>query len=107
MVEPKLQVIIDGLVGDLAEQCKVRHSDLLFLRTLEHGLLDLGLSSCTSTIAYIGSSLGTTEASTLLLSANGTSRVTLGAIALASLDKRRGLRMPDNSHEILLTMMIC
>ena len=81
MFESKLQVIVDGLVGDFAEQRKVRHSDLLFLRSLEHSLLDLRLSSCSSTVANVGRSLRATEASTLLLSANGSSRVSLRAIA--------------------------
>jgi len=81
MFEPKLQIIVNGLVGDLAEQRKVRHSDLLFLRSLEDSLLDLRLSSCSSTITNVGRSLRATEASTLLLSANGSSRVSLRAIA--------------------------
>jgi hypothetical protein len=57
MFKSKFKVIVNGLVGDLAEQRKVRYSDLLFLRSLEHSLLDLGLSSCSSAIANVGRSL--------------------------------------------------
>lgn len=43
-----LEVLVDGLVRDLAEQREVRHSNLLLLRALEHRLLDLGPPSITS-----------------------------------------------------------
>lgn len=85
MIKSEFQVVINGLIGDLAEQREIRHSNLLFLRGLEHGLLDLRPSSSgSSTIAYISGSLGATKTSTLLFSTNGTSRVTLRAIATVS-----------------------
>lgn len=48
VLESFLEVLIDCLVRDLAEQREVRHSDLLLLRTLEHSLLNLGPPSITS-----------------------------------------------------------
>lgn len=45
ILEALLQVVIDGLVGNLADQSKIRHSDLLLLGRLECRLLDLGLAA--------------------------------------------------------------
>lgn len=38
-----LQIVIDRLIRDLADQGEIRHSNLLLLGTLEHRLLNLGL----------------------------------------------------------------
>lgn len=47
ILEPLLQVVVDGLIGDLADQCQVRHTDLLLLGRLEDGLgCELGLGGC-------------------------------------------------------------
>jgi hypothetical protein len=43
MLEALLQVVVDGLVGDLAQQREVRDSDLLLLGDFEGGFLDLRL----------------------------------------------------------------
>lgn len=85
MIKSKFQVVVNGLIGDFAEQREIRHANLLFLCRLEHGLLHLRLSSSSSSaIAYISSSLGATKTSTLLFSTNGASRMTLRAIAMVS-----------------------
>lgn len=52
MLKAQLQVVINSLVGDLAEQCQVGNTDLLLLRTLEHSLLDLRFAGL-ATIADI------------------------------------------------------
>jgi hypothetical protein len=39
ILEPLLQIVVDGLIGNFAEQGKIRDSDLLLLRALEYGLL--------------------------------------------------------------------
>lgn len=52
--ETEFQVIVDGLVGDFAEQGKVGNTDLLFLRGLEYGLLHLRLPTSLPPIAHIG-----------------------------------------------------
>lgn len=52
MLESHLQVVVDRLIGDLAQQCQVRNSDLLLLRSLKGGLFDLRLSGL-SAIANI------------------------------------------------------
>ena len=38
ILEALLQVVIDGLVGDLANQCKIRDADFLLLSRLKDGL---------------------------------------------------------------------
>jgi hypothetical protein len=43
ILEALLQVVVDGLVRDLADKREIRHSDFLLLRCLEHGPLDLAL----------------------------------------------------------------
>lgn len=81
MFEAQFQIVVDRVVRDFAEQGKVRNTDLLFLRRLEHGLLHLRLARALSPVAHIGGCLGATETSTLLLSsANRTSRVSLERI---------------------------
>lgn len=77
MFEAELQIVVDRVVRDLAEQGKVRNTDLLLLRRLEYGLLHLRLAPALSPITHIGGCLGATEASTFLLPANRTSRVSL------------------------------
>ena len=71
MLEAEFQVVIDGFIRDLAQQCKIRNTNLLLLRCLKCGLLDLRLSRL-SPVTHI-SDLRATEASTLLLPANRTS----------------------------------
>lgn len=71
MLEAKLQVVVDGFIRDLAQQCKIRNTNILLLCCLKCGLLDLRFSRL-SPITYI-SDLRATEASTLLLPANRTS----------------------------------
>lgn len=66
MLESQLQVIVDGLVRNLAEQRKIRHTNLLLLRGLEDSLPDLGLSPALSTVAHISDCLGATESALLL-----------------------------------------
>lgn len=66
MLESQLQVIVDGLVRNLAEQRKIRHTNLLLLCSLEDGLSDLGFSPALSTIAHISDCLGATETAFLL-----------------------------------------
>lgn len=72
MVESQFQVVINGFVGDLAEQRKVRDTDFLLFGSLKGGLLDLRLATGLATIAHIGDGFRTTKA-TLLLAALGTS----------------------------------
>lgn len=48
ILESLLQVVVDGLVGNLADEGEIRDSDLLLLCRLEGGLLDLGLSTGTA-----------------------------------------------------------
>lgn len=67
MLESHLQVVVDRLIGDLAQQCQVRNSDLLLLGRLKCGLFDLRLSGL-SAIANISDSFGAPE-STLLFPA--------------------------------------
>ena len=81
MFEPEFQVIVDSLVGDLAEQCKVRNTNFLLLRRLKHGLLYLRLPPALSPITHIRGALGAAKASTFLLPAERTSRVPLERIA--------------------------
>jgi hypothetical protein len=38
-----LQVVVDGFVGDLADERKIRYAHLLLLRGLEYGAFELGL----------------------------------------------------------------
>lgn len=45
ILEPLLQVVVDGLVGDLADQGEVGNANLLLLGALEDGLADLGLAA--------------------------------------------------------------
>lgn len=45
MLESLFQVLIDGFVGDLAEQCQIGYTDFFLLRYLECRLLDLRLSA--------------------------------------------------------------
>jgi hypothetical protein len=40
ILEALLEVVVDGLVGDLADQGEVRHANLLLLGRLEDGALD-------------------------------------------------------------------
>lgn len=80
MLEAELQVIVDSLVGDFAEQGKVGNTDLLLLRRLEDGLLNLRFGPRLSSIAHIGDRLAATKASTLLLATNRTPRVSLERI---------------------------
>lgn len=70
MVKPQFQVVVNGFVGDLAEQGEVRDTDLLLLGALEGGLLDLRFAL--STIADICDCFGAPKA-TLLLATLGTS----------------------------------
>lgn len=72
MIEPEFQVIVDGFVGDLAEQGEVRNTDLLLLRAFEGGLSDLRLASRLPAIAHVGGGFGAPE-TTLLLPAYGAS----------------------------------
>ena len=39
-----LQIVIDRLIGDLAEKCEIRYPNLLLLSTLEYSLLNLRFS---------------------------------------------------------------
>lgn len=43
--ETLLEVVVDGIVGNFAEQCQIRNSNLLLLRSLKGGLLGLGAST--------------------------------------------------------------
>lgn len=45
MLESLFQVLVDGFVGDLAEQCQIGYTDFFLLRYLECRLLDLRLST--------------------------------------------------------------
>lgn len=72
MFEAEFEVVIDGLVGDFAEEGKIRDTNLLLLCAFKDGLLDLGLARL-SPVAHIGGGLGATEAATLLLPASRTS----------------------------------
>ena len=45
ILESLFQIIVDSLVRYFAYECEIRDSDFLLFRTLEDGLLDLGLSS--------------------------------------------------------------
>ena len=65
MLETELQVIIDGFIGDLAQQREVRDTNLLLLGTFKGGLLDLRLARL-SAIAHIGDSLVAPKAALLL-----------------------------------------
>jgi hypothetical protein len=38
ILEALFQIVVDGLVRDLANQCEIRHADFLLLGTLEDGL---------------------------------------------------------------------
>lgn len=67
VLEAEFQVVVDGLVGDFAQQREVRDTNLLFLGRLECGLLHLRLPPALSSIAHIGG-FGAPESSTLLLS---------------------------------------
>lgn len=71
-IEAELQVVVDGLVGDFAQQREVGDTDLFLLCTLKGGLLDLGLSPTSSTITHIGRGLGAPKATTLLLTTDRT-----------------------------------
>ena len=75
MFEAQFQVIVDGLVRDLAEQGEIRHANLLLLGAFERSLLNLGLSPSSTTAARgrISRALEATETSILLLPASGTS----------------------------------
>lgn len=68
--EPQFQIVVNGFVGDLAEQGEVRDTNLLFLGALKGGLLDLRFAL--PTIANIGDCFGASKAA-LLLAALGTS----------------------------------
>lgn len=67
MLESHLQVIVDRLIGDLAQQSQVRNSYLLLFGSLKGGLFDLRLSGL-SAIANICGSFSAPE-STLLFPA--------------------------------------
>jgi hypothetical protein len=41
ILEAFLQVVVDGLVGDLADEREIRHANFLLLGRLEDGPLDL------------------------------------------------------------------
>ena len=71
MLEAKLQVLVNRLVGDLAEQGEVGDTDLLLLGGLECGLLDLTLAGLTA-ITDVGDCFVAPKA-TLLLPAYGAS----------------------------------
>ena len=73
MIEAQLEVVVDGFIGDFAQQCQVRHADLLFLGALESGLLDLRFAPRLPAVAHVGDSFGAPKAATLLLSTNGAS----------------------------------
>lgn len=53
MVKTEFQIIIDGLVGDFAQQGQVRNTNLLLLGALESRLLDLRLAARYSAIAHV------------------------------------------------------
>lgn len=72
MLEAQLEVVVDGLIGDLAQQCQVRHADLLLLGALKGGLLDLRLARLPP-VAHVGDRFGAPKAATLLLPTNGAS----------------------------------
>ena len=42
--ETLFEVVIDGLIGNLAQQCQIRHAHLLLLGTFKDSFLDLLLS---------------------------------------------------------------
>lgn len=42
--ESHLQIVVDSLIGDLANERQVRYTDLLLLSALEYSLADLGLA---------------------------------------------------------------
>jgi len=63
ILESLLQVVVDGLVGNLADKGEIRNSDFLLLCRLEGRLLDLRLPStgsglCGGGILLSSSSLG-------------------------------------------------
>lgn len=72
MFKAEFEILIDGLIGDFAEEGKIRDTNLLLLCAFEDGLLDLRLARLSS-VAHIGGGLGATEAATLLLPASRTS----------------------------------
>ena len=53
ILEALLQIIIDSLVRDLADEREVGNAHLLLLGTLEDGLLDLGLSARRANAALV------------------------------------------------------
>jgi hypothetical protein len=56
-----LQVVVDGLVRDFADQCEIRDSDLLLLGALEDGLLcelRLGLPRAAGGVLFAPRALG-------------------------------------------------
>lgn len=71
MLKSQFQVIVDRLVGDLAEESQVGDTNLLLLGGFKGGLLDLALARLTA-IADICDSFGATK-TTLLFPALGTS----------------------------------
>lgn len=77
MLKAELEVVVDSLVGHLAQQGKIGHTNFLLLGALESGLLDLRLSPGLSSIANVGLSLGAAEATAPLLTTAGTSGLTL------------------------------
>lgn len=48
ILEPYLQVVIDSLIRDLADESEIRYSDLLLLGALEYSFPDLGLPPSTT-----------------------------------------------------------
>jgi hypothetical protein len=72
MLKPQLQVLVDCLVGNLAQQRKVGNANLLLLCALEDGLSDLGLAPRLPAVAHISGRFGATEPA-LLLPTCGTS----------------------------------
>lgn len=42
ILEALFQIVVDGLVGDLADEREVRDADFLLLRAFELGFLDVG-----------------------------------------------------------------
>jgi len=46
ILETNLQIVVDSLIRDLADQCEIRNSHFLLFGALEDGLSDLGLAPC-------------------------------------------------------------
>jgi hypothetical protein len=62
----EFQVVVDGLIGHLTQQCEIRHTNLLLLGALKDRLLNLRLPSMVPFVASVSDSFGTTKTTTLL-----------------------------------------